>query len=137
MNNNPKEIIDLSLKLISLKTTKNQYQEFKKSIDLIKKLIPSKFLKIFYFNKIPTLLIFNQEPQKFFNKGKYYFDILMQGHIDVVEGDEKLFQPKVDKKFIYGRGAVDMKCASALMIVLMKNLIKEKLDKKNRINVEF
>lgn len=47
-------------------------------------------------------------------------EIIMNGHLDVVFGDEKDFHPKVIAGKIFGRGSGDMKAACAVMIETMK-----------------
>jgi len=45
--------------------------------------------------------------------------VLLMSHIDVVEGAEALFAPRVENGRIYGRGSLDDKYAAALSMVLM------------------
>jgi succinyl-diaminopimelate desuccinylase len=45
--------------------------------------------------------------------------VLLMSHIDVVEGTEDLFTPRVENGCIYGRGSLDDKYAAALSMVLM------------------
>ena len=57
-------------------------------------------------------------------------DLLMVGHIDVVNGDESQFHPYEKDGKIYGRGAKDMKSGVAAMIEIM-NHYAEKREKPN------
>lgn len=58
------------------------------------------------------------------------FDFLLHGHIDIVPGLENQYKPKVKNNRLYGRGALDMKGGLAALVVLMKNLKQEKINKK-------
>ncbi len=49
--------------------------------------------------------------------------ILLMSHFDVVEGDDKLFQPFEKEGSLYGRGSLDDKYAVALSLVLLKNYL--------------
>lgn len=48
-------------------------------------------------------------------------DLLLIGHIDVVEGDDAQFHPYEQHGRIYGRGAKDMKSGVAAMIAIMNH----------------
>ncbi|MBU1085046.1 MAG: M20/M25/M40 family metallo-hydrolase [Candidatus Beckwithbacteria bacterium] len=113
-----KEIISIVSKLISFKTIDKNLQEINNCIDYIQdyfsnsKLIVKKFTS----GNIPSLVISNQDTKS--------FDILFNGHIDVVPGTKKQFTAKVTNLKIFGRGAIDMKGSIASLMVLFKNLPK-------------
>lgn len=46
-------------------------------------------------------------------------EILLHGHIDVVPGDDNLFEPVVDGNRMYGRGTADMKAGVASFMAVM------------------
>lgn len=48
--------------------------------------------------------------------------ILLSGHLDVVRGEDKLFNPIFDKGYVVGRGAVDMKSFIAIVLSSIKEL---------------
>ena len=51
--------------------------------------------------------------------------VLLMSHIDVVEGAEALFAPRVETGRIYGRGSLDDKYAAALSMVLMADRLRQ------------
>ena len=54
--------------------------------------------------------------------------ILLCGHLDVVEGDDGQFTPRIEGDKLFGRGAQDMKSGIACMMALMKDLAQTKHD---------
>ncbi|SFE82758.1 M20 family metallopeptidase [Alteribacillus iranensis] len=56
--------------------------------------------------------------------GKGDKTIILNGHIDVIEADEKQFQPYIEEGKLYGRGSADMKAGVAAMMETMDQLKK-------------
>jgi succinyl-diaminopimelate desuccinylase len=56
--------------------------------------------------------------------------IVLNGHVDVVEGIEEQFHPFIADGKMYGRGSVDMKAGVAAMMEVMAQLRNEQLSKK-------
>lgn len=52
----------------------------------------------------------------------YHFDILLQGHLDVVPGDQAQFEPRALGNKLYARGASDMKGVVAGMMEVLVQL---------------
>lgn len=122
-------ILNLAKKLIKFQTTPKNFSEFKKCSNFILNhlsKIPKLHPKIFYFKKIPNLIFSNK---KNFNN----FDILFQGHLDVIPANKGQFKPVIKDNKLYGRGSLDMKSAVALMLELMKK--NEILNSKNTIGL--
>jgi succinyl-diaminopimelate desuccinylase len=46
--------------------------------------------------------------------------VLLMSHIDVVDGSDALFNPRIEGDFLFGRGSIDDKYAAALSLVLLK-----------------
>lgn len=114
------QIIDLSNKLISVRSTADNPNEMNKVLEISKKALGKDFyIEEFEKNKILSLLIRNtiKRPKK--------FRIILNAHLDVVPGNDIQFSPYIKKGRIYGRGAYDMKAAAAAMILLYKNIAKE------------
>jgi succinyl-diaminopimelate desuccinylase len=51
--------------------------------------------------------------------------ILLMSHIDVVDGPDELFQPRLKENALYGRGSIDDKYAVALSLVFVKNYLQQ------------
>jgi len=54
--------------------------------------------------------------------------LVLNGHIDVVPGSERQFQPYIEEGKLYGRGSYDMIGACAVMIMLMCELVRKPPD---------
>ena len=125
-NNIQKEIVKVTEKLISFRSSELYPLEKKACLGYIKK----------YFGNLKKEVLIKKIINKNYiailisNKKNSNSDLLLNGHIDVVEGEDSFFKPKTIKNKIYGRGAIDMKASVAVMMVLMKQIIKEKTDKK-------
>jgi succinyl-diaminopimelate desuccinylase len=52
------------------------------------------------------------------------FKIILNAHLDVVPGEDSQFIPKIKGSRIYGRGALDMKCAAAAEMAVFKQMAK-------------
>lgn len=103
-------------KLISFKTITEDKKENKKALVWIKNQVRNLplFLREFEIRGFPSLILTTQ-------KGKQPI-IWFQAHLDVVPGPERVFQPKIRKGILYGRGAFDMKFAIACYLRLLKDL---------------
>lgn len=53
-------------------------------------------------------------------RGTEEIKVLLHGHLDVVNADDKLFKPEVEEGKIYGRGSADMKAGVACNVKLMQ-----------------
>jgi succinyl-diaminopimelate desuccinylase len=51
--------------------------------------------------------------------------ILLMSHIDVVDGPDDLFNPRVKDDALYGRGSIDDKYAAAISLVFVKNYLQQ------------
>ncbi|WP_249870089.1 M20 family metallopeptidase [Oceanobacillus saliphilus] len=61
--------------------------------------------------------------------------IVFNGHIDVVEGEEKQFEPYIDEGKMYGRGSVDMKAGVATMMTAVAQLKDSNLSTKVMLQI--
>lgn len=120
------EIIELTKKLISFKTITGNSKEVDRAFVYLQNyfkqtgLVVRKFTK----NSYSSLVIANQ-------KGDIdNFHLLLHGHIDIVPGLNSQYTPQIKNKRLYGRGALDMKGGLATLVVFMKNLNKEGINKK-------
>lgn len=55
-------------------------------------------------------------------KGQRSPKVWLMSHVDVVDGSDAVFEPRVEGGRLYGRGAFDMKNAAAMFIELFKEL---------------
>jgi succinyl-diaminopimelate desuccinylase len=108
-------IIDLAKQLIIIPSISGDQTRAIEIIEFVKTLLPNMPFSAFAHEGIPSLLFSNQEGQK-------QFKIILNIHLDVVPGEEKLFAPTIKDGKLYGRGAYDMKAAAAANILLFQEL---------------
>ena len=116
--NNKKEIIALTKQLVSYRTTYTRPKDFKRCVAFLRSYFKGLPVRITSFdsNGVPSLLIL---PKKI-NKPK----LLLNGHFDVVEGNNPQFRAVVKGNKLIGRGSVDMKSQVAAMMVLIKEALR-------------
>ncbi len=119
------EILEISKKLISFKTTKDNDGETVKCFDYIKNyfdpLIESgKIIANNYQKKGVSSVVFS-------NTDTLTPEIVLNGHIDVVDAKTELFIPKIKDSRLYGRGAADMKSEIAAMMICFKEAINKNI----------
>lgn len=118
MNNkkyNQHKIVDILNNLISYNTTTGNNQEIKSCLEYIASLIPS--------DEYDIKIITNKEIPNLYAKSKRGSNpILLNGHIDVVPANQSQFKAVVKDNKLTGRGALDMKGAIAVMIVVLQNM---------------
>ncbi|MCF6270353.1 MAG: M20 family metallopeptidase [Melioribacteraceae bacterium] len=117
-NNVLSEIVEIVEQLVSFKTTPSNYSEFEGAISYIENYFADTVIKIdkHYFNKFPALFISTT--------GLKHASVLLQGHVDVVDGNESQFTPIVKNGKLYGRGAADMKGFVAIAMKLLLDFEK-------------
>lgn len=111
-----KEIVDLTSKLISFQTTGDRPRELERCVNFIEGFFQETDLIVKRFGKSgkPSLVI-NFEKTK-------VPKVFLNGHIDVVPGEDSQFEPRVSGGRLFGRGTCDMKGQVAAFAVLMRNL---------------
>jgi len=117
--NRPKitdEIIQLSKELIRFKSTKENTSEIRKCVEFVKTYFVDSGLVIEEVerNNKPSLLISFEatlSPQ-----------VLLIGHLDVIEANPEQFEAVEREGKLFGRGMYDMKLQNAVCMVLMKKL---------------
>jgi len=114
-----KQIISLTNQLISIPSTKDKPEEMKKVLQLAKKQLSGFTVELFEKNNSPSLLAYTSKTRP--KKCK----IILNAHLDVVPGKESQYQPKIIDNKLYGRGAIDMKAAAAVQILIFKHLAKK------------
>ncbi len=111
--------INLSKSLISLVSTKSNPTMLKKVLELAIGEIKKYTIEYFEKNNSPSALIY------FGKKRPERFKVILNAHLDVVDGKEGQFKPYEKNGRLYGRGAIDMKAAAAVLILVFKELAKK------------
>jgi len=113
-NNTLNDIVETVEELVEFKTTPSNYKEFERAVRFIEKYYSNTSIKIkkHYFNKFPALYISTT--------GNKHASILMQAHVDVVDGNDSQFIPVIKNSKMYGRGTSDMKGFVAVAMKLIR-----------------
>lgn len=125
MSRTNEEIIALTQQLVRIESTKNNPRALHQALNFIIELINQSDKNItierFEENNKPSLLAYfgAKRPKK--------FKVILNGHIDVVEGTAKQFKMQQKNGRLYGRGVYDMKAAVIVMTDLFCDLV-DKLD---------
>jgi succinyl-diaminopimelate desuccinylase len=117
-----KELLNTIKDLVSFKTTEKRFDEFDRTVNYVKNFFAEANVTIFEhrYNNHPALVITT--------KGTKHPHILLQGHLDVVNGKSEQFIPRVEGDKLYGRGTVDMKGFVALAMHAVRELSSEDFD---------
>lgn len=113
--------------LVSISSVTSNTKACKEAIDYIDRLVKEKGLKTKLFEKdeVYSLLIAKEI--------KNNYEVLFNGHLDVVPAKKEDFTPKVvekqGKKLMYGRGTSDMKGTDVSMLLALIESIQEGLEK--------
>lgn len=113
------KILSLSKNLISIPSTKNNPQALNEVLKVALNEVKDFSIERFEKDKIPSALVYNSKsrPKK--------FKIILNAHLDVVEAKPDQFKPYEKNGRLYGRGAIDMKAAAAVEILVFKELAKK------------
>jgi succinyl-diaminopimelate desuccinylase len=108
------EIIELTEDLVRFRSTKNNPDEIEKCIDYIAEYFSDGVYVVRRFerNGKPSLLVSFEETME--------PEVLLHGHIDVIEADEEMFEPRVEGSKLHGRGTADMKAGVAAIMTVME-----------------
>ncbi len=99
-------------KLVSFQTTSDKPDEILKCRNYIKSLFDERFVVKEFENNGKYSIVISTEDTK-------DFDIILNGHFDVVPAPEQDFTPRIEGNKMHGRGTSDMKGTVAGMIYAM------------------
>jgi succinyl-diaminopimelate desuccinylase len=112
------EIIKLTEDLIRFKTMHSQPAEIQRCVSFIEdylKTCGATYQRLDHAD-IPSIIVMPQHNVA---------PILLMSHVDVVDGPDDLFNPRVKGDALYGRGSIDDKYAAALSLVFVKNYLQQ------------
>jgi succinyl-diaminopimelate desuccinylase len=112
------EIITLTEDLIRFKTVPSQPAEIQRCVSFIEEYLKTcgaRYQRLDHAGS-PSIIVMPQNNVA---------PILLMSHIDVVDGPDGLFAPRIKEGALYGRGSIDDKYAAALSLVLIKEYLKK------------
>jgi succinyl-diaminopimelate desuccinylase len=110
------EIVLLAKKLIGIPSVSGNIEASVSILEFIKQTLQGHTFTPFVSNLIPSLLYTNQDP------AIQNFRVILNAHLDVVPGSNDQFEPFITDGKLYGRGAYDMKAATAVKIILFQEV---------------
>lgn len=110
------DIVKLSKKFISIKSTPDNPQALEKVLELALSNLKGFTIERFERNGAKSALIYNtrHRPKK--------FKIILNGHLDIIPGKESQYHPILRGNKLYGVGAMDMKASVACLIAAFKEV---------------
>lgn len=116
-----KKILSELIKFKTYEGNADKAKEVSRLYDYVLSLIPAQYhKKKFSYNGRESLIIYSKSMTR--------PRIVLQAHIDVVPGEDRLFSPRAVGNKIYGRGASDMKFAVASYIKTLQEIAGADLD---------
>jgi succinyl-diaminopimelate desuccinylase len=113
------QLINIAKRLIAIQSTADNPAGLQEAVGVIAALLegqPGITIERFERNNTPSLLAYygDSRPQR--------FDVLLNGHVDVVPAKPEQFMPRLDNNNLYGRGGYDMKVAALVMTDLFREI---------------
>jgi len=108
------DLVNLTKSLVQFQTVRGREKQFKDCLAFIEDYFENLEIERFEREGKTSLLISKEktlEP-----------DILLHGHIDVVEAEKQLFEPEIEEGKLYGRGTADMKAGVACLMKIIDRI---------------
>lgn len=117
-----KELIEKTKQLIRIPSTQDNPRALRDVFEAVADMVaacPGVNIEFFERNGKPSLLAYRgtERPKT--------FDVLLNGHLDVVPADPEQFEPQVKDGRLYGRGALDMKGTTVILTDVFCELVNE------------
>jgi succinyl-diaminopimelate desuccinylase len=119
---NTEHIIETTKQLIRIPSTYDRPESLLAAVNVLADIVaacPDVTIERFERNGKPSFLAYRGPVRP------ATFDILLNGHVDVVPGAEHLFEPVEKDGKLYGRGALDMKGTSSVLTDVFCKLVSE------------
>jgi succinyl-diaminopimelate desuccinylase len=113
------KIVKLASELIKVPSTKENPKALQEVLAVCDKELGALHSNKFTKNNVPSMLYYNT------SKTPKRFKVILNAHLDVVPAKENQYKPIFEGDKLYGRGAIDMKAAAAVEILVFKELAKK------------
>ncbi len=106
------DVVSLTESLIRFPSMHSRPDEIRRCIEYIGTVVESAGLesRCIDINGVPSMMVMPEAQRA---------PVLLMSHVDVVDADDSLFEPRIADGNLYGRGSIDDKYAAALSLVLM------------------
>lgn len=113
------EIVQLSKRFISINSVSGNSKALEEILELALLNLKDFTIERFSKDEIKSALIYNTDkrPKK--------FNVILNGHLDVIPGKEHQYKPKIIGDKLYGVGSMDMKSNVACLIMAFKEAAKK------------
>ena len=115
----PHKILSLTKSLISIPSTRDNKKALNDVLDLALKEVKDFTIERFEKDGYPSALVYSQKTRP------NNFKVILNAHLDVVSGTHEQFKAYEKDGKLFGRGAVDMKGAAAVEILVFKEVAKK------------
>jgi len=119
-----KDIVELTKKLIAVPSTKNNPKSLGGVLTVADKFLNGINCKKYIKEGVPSNIYYNTK------KLPDRFKIILNAHLDVVPGKMSQYKAFVKGDKLFGRGAIDMKAAAAVEILVYREMV-------NKVNFPF
>ncbi len=111
------DVIELTEELVRYRTTEDRPAEIEDCLTAIEDRFTDPVYTIdrYDINGTKALIIGFEETRE--------PDIMLHGHIDVVDAPDEMFEPEHEGEKLYGRGTADMKAGVSCLIAVMERLV--------------
>jgi len=113
------KILSLTKSLISIHSTRDNKKALNDVLNLALKEVDNFTIERFEKDGYPSALVYREKSRL------KRFRVILNAHLDVVSGKEEQFKPYEKGGKLYGRGAIDMKGAAAVLILVFKEVAKK------------
>ena len=120
---NTEEIISHTSQLVAIPSVADNPNALRQAVDFVADFVAANSQNVtierFEQNGVTSFLAYKGtiRPSK--------FDIILNGHVDVVPGAPELFVPRVENGRLYGRGVLDMKGTTMVLASIFCELVNE------------
>lgn len=115
MADKQQEILELTEDLVKFKSTNDDLEEINRCLNFIEEYFSASEFEVNRHENegIPSMVV------TFGDKNP---ELMLHGHIDVIEASDEMFETEIENGKLYGRGTGDMKAGVAALMQVMKDL---------------